>query len=197
MRKKAILGTFSSIFIVCLSVLIFSCKENVDGQQKFAENTALLQNPSVEIPAINIGEISAVNPKDTHVLLTVDTENITEETKNDFVVISDNRSDPSGSSGFPSEHIALVDKNMKIYWSAVALNPQSGTTVDVLGIFRKAEGGSEILDGVFLDPNKDGIVMGKIKNKKVDGLEYYDILIRINEESPRTFVIDPKLQMSY
>lgn len=198
MKKKLTLQKSLMFFILCLSVVIFSWTERklpVDGEQKNSKETGLLQNSSGELLAFK-GNYSGVDRKNTNVLLTVDTENITEETKDEFVVISDDRSDPSENSGLPSEHIALVDKNMKIYWSAVALNPQTGTTVDVLGIFRKPEGGAEILDGVFRDPNKDGIVVGKIKNKKVEGMELYNILIRVNDENFRTFLIDPKLKMT-
>ena len=139
---------------------------------------------------------TATTRKDTNVLLTVDTENITEENKHEMVTISDDRSDSSERRSAPADHVVLVDKNMKIYWSAEALDPEVGTTVDVLGIFRKNQGGAEILDGIFRDPNKDGVVMGKIKNKKVEGLEYYNIMIRVNGDSPQTFIIDPKLKMS-
>lgn len=195
MSTKSTIRRLSVFFILCLIFSTFSCSEGkaeVDGEQIKLKDMSLLMNS----PEPNPGIILPAVRKDTNILLTVDTENITEETKNEFVVISDDRSDPSENSGSPSEHVALVDKNMKIYWSAQALNPETGTTVDVLGIFRKTDGGAEILDGVFRDPNKDGIVMGKIKNKNVEGLEYYNIMIRVNEETPRTFVIDPKIQMS-
>ena len=141
-------------------------------------------------------DVNTIVREDTNVVLTVDTENITEENKNDYVVFSDDRSDPSENSGTPSEHVAYVDKNMKIYWSGVAKDPSGGATVDILEVHRKPEGGAEILEAVFRDPNKDGIVIGKIKNKKVSGLESYNIVIRVNGESPKTFVIDPKLKMT-
>ena len=150
--------------------------------------------PSGELLLDPSGE-NAMFKKDTNVLLKVDTENISEGNFDRTVVISDDRSEASEVSGKPSEHVALVDKNMKIYWSAEPMDPETGVTVDVLGIFRKDEGGAEILERVFRDPNRDGIVMGKIKNKKVQGLEYYNILIRVNGETPQTFMIDPKLKM--
>ncbi|MFD0976850.1 hypothetical protein [Salinimicrobium gaetbulicola] len=134
--------------------------------------------------------------EDTHVLVTVDTENISEETKNENVFITDDRSDPSQNSEKPGEHIALVDKNQKIYWRGEPKDPSANVSVDIVEIRRKADGGAEILEAVFRDPNKDGIIIGKIKNKKVSGLEYYNIVIRINGESTQTFVIDPKIQMS-
>ncbi len=199
MRKKPTIQILPVFLVLCLSFGTFSCNEhktNGDREQVASGEMSLLQNSSEDILAMNSEILPVEARKDTNVLLTVDTENITEETVEEFVKISDDRSG-SSENVLPSNHVALVDKNMKIYWSAEALNPQLGTTVDVLGIFRKPEGGAEILDGVFRDPNKDGIVMGKIKNKKVEGLEYYNIMIRINEETPRTFVIDPKLQMKH
>ncbi|MCC8360690.1 hypothetical protein [Salinimicrobium sediminilitoris] len=199
MRKKPTIQILPVFLVLCLSFGTFSCNESKtqgDPEQVASGEMSLLQNSSEDILAMNSEILPVEATKDTNVLLTVDTENITEETVEEFVKISDDRSG-SSEGVLPSDHVALVEKNMKIFWSAEALDPQLETTVDVLGIFRKPEGGAEILDGVFRDPNKDGIVMGKIKNKKVNGLEYYNIMIRINEETPRTFVIDPKLQMKH
>ncbi len=84
---------------------------------------------------------------------------------------------------------------MKVYWSAVPKDATSTETVDVLAIYRKPEGGAEILKTTFKDPNKDGIIIGKIKNKKVNGLEEYSVLIRINGDTIKTFMVDPKLEM--
>ena len=158
-------------------------------------HSAMLESYSRELIASSVNDLTSAFRKDTNVLLTVDTENITQENYEETVFISDDRSENSQGNQKPSEHIALVDKNMKIYWSAEPLDPETGTTVDVLGIYRKTNGGAEILDGVFRDPNKDGIVMGKIKNKKVQGMENYNILIRVNGETPETFIIDPKIRM--
>ena len=198
MRKFQTLRFLPVHLILLLSFFSPSCNERETKplkEQVLSAQIAMLPDHSK-----NVGVSSATEPyvaaeKDTNVLLRVDTENITEDTKNEFVFISDDRSESSGNSSSPSEHIALVEKNMKIYWRAEALEPQSGVTVDVLGIFRKPEGGSEILEGVFRDPNKDGIIMGKIKNKKVEGMEYYNIMIRVNSETPKTFLIDPKIKM--
>ncbi|SOC80842.1 hypothetical protein SAMN06296241_2405 [Salinimicrobium sediminis] len=198
MRKFQTLRFLPVHLILLLSFFSPSCNERETKpleEQVLSAQIAMLPDHSK-----NVGVSSATEPyvaaeKDTNVLLRVDTENITEDTKNEFVFISDDRSESSEKSSSPSEHIALVEKNMKIYWRAEALEPQSGVTVDVLGIFRKPEGGSEILEGVFRDPNKDGIIMGKIKNKKVEGMEYYNIMIRVNSETPKTFLIDPKIKM--
>lgn len=197
MRIKTTHPTLSLFLFVCLGAIMFSCNEPIPrsgNEQLNSGESALLQNTSEELLAFNSKALPIVFRKDTNVLLTVDTENITEENKNESVFISDDRSD---NRALPSQHVAEVDKNMKIYWSAEALDPASGITVDVVEIFRKPEGGAEILDGVFRDPNKDGVVMGKIKNKKVSGMEYYNIVIRVNGDTPQTYVIDPKLKMNF
>lgn len=198
MRKFHTLRFLPVHLILMLCLFSLSCNQretNLLDEQVLSAQVALLPDHFKNVPVSPATEPHVAAEKDTNVLLRVDTSNITEDTKDEFVFISDDRSDPSENSSSPSEHIALVEKNMKIYWRAEALDPQSGVTVDVLGIFRKPEGGSEILDGVFRDPNQDGIIMGKIKNKKVEGLEYYNIMIRVNGENPKTYVIDPKLKM--
>lgn len=198
MRKFQTFRFLPVHLILLLSLFSLSCNEREKNhleEQVFSTQIAGLPDDLKNIEVSSATESHVEAEKDTNVLLRVDTENITEDTKNEFVFISDDRSESSENSSSPSEHIALVEKNMKIYWRAEALDPQSGVTVDVLGIFRKTEGGSEILEGVFRDPNKDGIIMGKIKNKKVEGMEYYNIMIRVNSENPKTFVIDPKLKM--
>lgn len=197
MSKKPTFRNILILFLLFLfsGIIYSSFFNNVSANFQEENEEYLSFSQSRYISADVSGDKDEILRRDTNVLLTVDTENITEENKNDFVRISDDRTDIPDNSNIPSEHIAVVDKNMKIYWSAEALNPETGVTVDVLGIFRKPQGGAEILDGVFRDPNNDGIVMGKIKNKKVDGLEYYNIMIRINAETPQTYLIDPKLKM--
>ncbi|MGB7784641.1 MAG: hypothetical protein WBL27_00940 [Salinimicrobium sp.] len=198
MRKKLFIQILGVALIAALVALATSETGFIGQGEKKAENnnTGLLKSASGEILALEVADFSVAVKKDTNVLLTVDTEKINDANHDVTVTISDDRSDSSESSRKPSDHITLVDKNMKIYWRAEALDPQLGTTVDVLGIFRKTEGGAEILEASFRDPNKDGVVMGKIKNKKVEGLEYYNILIRVNGENPKTFLIDPKLKMT-
>ncbi len=152
------------------------------------ENEKPIYLPNTTIPGIQ-------QNKDTHILLTVDTKTINENNINSKVVFSDDRSDPTTNPGNPETFTSIVDKNMKVYWSAVPKDANSTDTVDVLSIYRKPEGGAEILEATFKDPNKDGIIIGKIKNKKVNGLELYSVLIRINGDTIKTFLVDPKLQM--
>jgi hypothetical protein len=198
MRSKSLLRFAVVVIILSLGILSFLSKEPAPGiavNKSNSEMAGFTETTSADFFATP-SEATVVVREDTNVRLTVDTENITEENHDETVAISDDRSDPSEVSGKPSEHVTWVDKNMKIYWSAEPLDSQTGTTVDVLGIFRKTEGGAEILEAVFRDPNRDGIVMGKIKNKKVEGIEYYNILIRVNGETSQTYLIDPKLKMS-
>lgn len=180
------------VILLFLPFVIISCKQE-SPQQKTAFISDL-KGINTHITEVESKSFDAVK-EDTYVLVTVDTENISEETKNENVFITDNRSDSSENNKKPEEHVALVDKNMKIFWSGEAKDPSGNMTVDIVEIRRKAEGGAEILDAVFRDPNKDGIVIGKIKNKKVSGLEYYNIVIRVNGDTPKTYVIDPKIQM--
>lgn len=134
--------------------------------------------------------------KDTNVLLTIDTKTINENNVDSKVVFSDDRSDPTTNPGNPESFTSIVDKNMKVYWSGVPQDSDSNETIDIIAIYRKPEGGAEILESTFRDPNRDGIVIGKVKNRNVSGLEYYSVVFRINGETPRTFVVDPKLQMN-
>ncbi|MFV8838573.1 hypothetical protein [Salinimicrobium soli] len=190
MTKKYIFLLLPLVLSISLGLMTFL--GDITYQNEDSKKQVLV---SKEVPLMSKAEPGILR-EDTNVLLRVDTENITEENYDETVEMSDDRSNPSEVSRKPSEHVALVDKNMKIYWRAEPLDPQLGVTVDVLGIFRKTEGGAEILENVFRDPNQDGIVMGKIKNKNIDGLEYYNILIRVNGETPETYLIDPKLKMS-
>ena len=162
-----------------------------EKQQAMIENSNILetQHPSN-------GKADVVKKKDTHVHLTIDTRSINENNKNSMVIFSDDRSNPSENPGDPEQYVSLVDKNMKIYWSGQPADASSDKTIDILEVYRKPEGGAEILEKTFRDPNKDGIVIGKVKNKNVTGFENYNIVFRINGDTIQTFTIDPKLKMT-
>lgn len=181
-------------FLLLSIFLVVSCNNKKATQEMSDMNPQELAMLSMET---SYADYPIINPtqqnKDTRVVVSVDTENITEENMYDYILFSDDRSD---SSEKPINHVAVVDKNMKIYWSGEAMDPESGVTVDIIEVYRKQEGGAVILDKVFRDTNQDGVVVGKIKNKKVQGFENYNIIIRVNTESPQTFVIDPKIKMS-
>jgi len=166
------------------------------GKKQFT-NKEYLDDIGVEVSAENdISSLLNINlKKDTNVLVTVNTKEIDKSNIESTVVLSDDRSEPSENSGKPSSFVSVVEKNQKIYWRGAAKDPNSGDVVEILKIYRKTDGGSEILDKTFKDPNKRGVVVGKIKNKKIAGLEYYNIRIIINQDSTRIYDIDPKLRM--
>tara|TARA_R100000935_G_C2828833_1_gene163859 strand:+ start:1034 stop:1546 length:513 start_codon:yes stop_codon:yes gene_type:complete len=133
--------------------------------------------------------------KDVQVVLVIDTDGINVQnldTKVLFVNVGDSTSSRTGN---PSNFITKVYKNKKIQWSAVPKDETSGLTIDVLFVFRKQDGGVEMVDDYDYDKSKKGVVVAKIKNKKVEGFENYNVIFRINEEPVRTFQVDPKLQM--
>jgi len=130
--------------------------------------------------------------KDTNVLVTVNTDSIDNYNIEEMVILSDDRGENSGK---PKDYVSVVEKNQKIYWRGIAKNADSRDVVEIIKIFRKTDGGSQILDKTFKDPNKKGVVVGKIKNKKIQGLEYYNIRIMINQDTTRVYDIDPKLKM--
>ncbi|WP_373056501.1 hypothetical protein [Zunongwangia sp. H14] len=135
--------------------------------------------------------------QDTYVVLTIDTENITEENFNTTVVFTDNRSTIEENPGDPDSHVALVDKGMKIYWMGQPLNPGNGVTIEILDAYRKPEGGPVIVTDVYTDSSLEGFLIGQIREDYVSGLESYSIVFRINDgETQRTFTIDPKLKMT-
>lgn len=186
----------SNYFILLLfSFFLFTSCNN--GNSKLESSNREKHELAILSPETNNANNIIISPiqqnKDTRVVVSVDTDNITEENMYDYILFSDNR---SGASEKPTNHVALVDKNMKIYWSGEAMDPESDVTVDIIEVYRKQEGGAVILDKVFRDTNQDGVVVGKIKNKKVQGFENYNIVIRVNTPSPQTFVIDPKIKMS-
>ncbi len=185
-----------SVLIILLVLISFqneqpAPKNSSENFKELAIHTKHLDNTVVAINALGI----AIERKDTHILLTVDTETINQNNIDAKVVFSDDRSTPSENPGDPKTFISIVDKNKKVYWSAVPKDPNSGLSIDVLAIFRKEDGGAEIMEDIYIEEGKKGVVVAKIKNKKVLGLENYSVVFRINEDTPRTFVVDPKLEM--
>lgn len=186
----------AGILAVCL--ILGSCKNEKTEQQHNSNDSkelALIAENNIVVPNATTSILGIQQNKDTNILLTVDTKTINQNNIDSKVVFSDDRSDPTTNPGDPKTFTSIVDKNMKVYWSAVPKDATSTETVDVLAIYRKPEGGAEILETTYKDPNKDGIIIGKIKNKKVNGLEEYSVLIRINGDTLKTFMVDPKLEM--
>jgi hypothetical protein len=184
--------------VLTIALFIFSCKNektiNAINSNEPKE-LALITENIIDIPSAINSSLEIQQDKDTKILLTVDTKTINQNNIDSKVVFSDDRSDPNTNPGNPKTFTSRVDKNMKVYWSAVPKDVNSTETVDVMAIYRKPEGGAEILENTFKDPNKDGIIIGKIKNKNVSGLEFYSVLIRINGDTIKTFLVDPKLEM--
>lgn len=133
--------------------------------------------------------------EDTYVTVTVDTENINEDNLNETVFFTDSRSNSTSTVSSPENHIALVNQNRRIYWSGKTLNGNSEETIEIIEIYRKPEGGPMILTRTYTDPNLEGTIIGDIRSDYVEGLELYNLVLRINGEDERTFTIDPKIQM--
>ena len=183
----------SLLFIFCI---LISCDQNkkthLDNSKELAIKTDLVNTSGNLIRFSNSEEIQA---KDTHILLTIDTKTINQNNINSKVIFSDDRSNPNENSGDPASFTSKVDKNMKVYWSGVAKDTTTGDEVAILGIFRKPDGGAEILESLSKDPNRKGVVVGKVKNKSISGFEYYSVEFRINQDTLRTYLVDPKLKM--
>ncbi len=184
-------------FLIILLILISfkaerpTLKNSLENTKELAFNAENLYKPVVNTNSLDI----TIERKDTHILLTVDTETINQNNIDAKVVFSDDRSDPIENPGDPKTFISKVDKNKKVFWSAVPKDPIIDLSIDVLAIFRKEDGGAEIMEDVYIEEGRKGVVVAKIKNKKVFGLENYSVVFRINEDNPRTFVVDPKLEM--
>ena len=134
--------------------------------------------------------------EDTYVTVTVDTENINEDNINTTVFFTDSRSDSTSDVASPEDHIALVDEGRRIFWSGRTLN-ETGETIEVVEVYRKEEGGVFILERTYTDPEMEGFLVGDIRNDYVEGFEFYNLVITIyGDETERSFVIDPKLQMN-
>lgn len=129
--------------------------------------------------------------KDTLITLTVDTGKINNNNINSCVVFSDDRKeDKPQEPGNPKDYVSTVNRNKKVTWQGKA--KEGSDTVKILEVYRKKEdGGAEIVEK--FNSKNDGTVEGKIKDKKVDGLENYEVKFSINGGDP--YPVDPKLAM--
>lgn len=185
------------VFLSILLVLISFKNE------KPAPDVAMDTNKQLELFAANTNnQITSNNRlaldmerKDVRIILEIDTEGITESNLDSKVVFINVGDTTSTGSGNPKTFLTKVYKNKKVEWSAVPKNINSNITIDVVAIFRKEDGGAEIMDNIYVEEGKKGVVIAKIKNKKVEGIENYNVVFRINEQPPRIFVVDPKLEM--
>lgn len=144
---------------------------------------------------INCGQDDEEEGEDTYVVVTVDTENINEDNLNTTVFFTDSRSNSTSNVSSPENHIALVDKNRRIFWSGRTLE-NTGEIIEIVEVYRKEEGGEFILVRTYTDPEMEGFVIGDIRSDYVEGFEFYNLVLTIYGETERTFIIDPKLQMN-
>ena len=97
----------------------------------------------------------------------------------------------------PENYVSLVDQNRKIYWRGKALDETTGDRIDITAFYRKPEGGAEILENTFEDPEQEGVLVGKVRNEQVSGYELYSLEFSIiNGDMVRTYTVDPKLKMT-
>lgn len=130
----------------------------------------------------------------TSILVRVDIQNINSGDAENFVVFTDDNGNSTGHPGNGKNFTSKVEKDKWVFWSGKPKDENSGDRIQIIEVKRKPKnGGAEILDQIKVQP--DGTVKGKIKNKDVTGEELYDLTFRINDESERTYTIDPKLRM--
>lgn len=135
--------------------------------------------------------------KNTEVVVTVDTEKINEGNIQAVVEFSDDRKEIPDNSRAPEKHIAIVDKNMKIFWKGKPKNGNSENRVMITEVGSKeGDGGPQILKKTLKDPDRDGVVFGKIRNTEVKGDESYYIKFTVKGDPDMEFTIDPKLRMT-
>ena len=175
------------IVVLVMFTLVFAGKQKSTDTSNIDVLTAAIHSNVQD-------QDNAFLKQDTHVLLTVNTDSLNSSNTDVMIVLSDDRSDPSENPGNPIAFTSWVDKNQKIYWSGVPKDENSTDVINILEIYRKTEGGAEILDKTFKDPDKNGVVVGKIKDKKVEGLEYYNIKFMVNQDTTKIYDIDPKLR---
>ncbi len=189
---KRLIPFVSFLFIFCV---LISCDQHKKSHLKNSKEMAMKSAINKNAGETFLNSSVQSQSKDTHILLTIDTKTINQNNLNSKVVFSDDRSDPAQNPGDPASFTSIVNKNMKVYWSGVAKDTTSGDVVNILGVYRKPDGGSEILEIIGKDPNKNGVVVGKVKNKSVSGFEYYSVEFEINQDTLMVFLVDPKLKM--
>jgi hypothetical protein len=184
-------------FLTILLVLISFKNEKPTSQNSLESSKELVLNAeNLDNLAIPIRNQDVQLPsKDAYVLLEIDTEKINERNLDSTVVFINVGEDPTTNSGNPKDFLTIVYKNMKINWKGAPKDINSSAIIDILNIERKEEGGAKILKFSTKKNEKKGVEI-KIKNKKIDGQEFYKVKFSITEGNlVRTFEVDPKLQM--
>jgi hypothetical protein len=136
-------------------------------------------------------------PHKTVITLTVDTENLIADpaNKNKYVTFSDNQGDAAETPGDPGDYESTVIKGLTCEWQGVAVNNRD--KVNITDVSKKTEGGgADILEEIALgDPFDEPKVIAKIKNKDIDGFEYYNVTFMINKNESLVYTIDPRIKM--
>ncbi|WP_299122983.1 hypothetical protein [uncultured Winogradskyella sp.] len=140
-------------------------------------------------------------PADTVITLTVDTEGLMADPNNvnNYVVLTDNQSDPAENPGHPETYVSTVNKGATCEWQGV---PKQGTDkIDITGVFKKASGGNDILKTPIppglADPQKGGrkVLKAKVNGKYLPGNEEYTVNFTIND-GPVIYPVDPRIKMN-
>ncbi|WP_400078795.1 hypothetical protein [Winogradskyella sp. R77965] len=141
-------------------------------------------------------------PGNTVITLTVDTEGLIADPNNvnNYVVFTDNQSDPAENPGHPETYVSTVNKGATCEWQGV---PKQGTDlINITGVFKKASGGKDILKtpippGLQENPNKPSrkVLKAKVNGKYLPGNEEYTVNFTIND-GPIIFPVDPKIKMN-
>lgn len=133
--------------------------------------------------------------QNTTITLSVDTKTITERTKNTATEFTDNRGD-TPTPGHPENFTSIVNKNFKVYWSAVGKDDIG--TVEILDVV--PDGGKEIIKNIKKKSNNDNNWQweAKVKNdsRTIPGdYESYMIIFKVDNDLDKVFSMDPKLKI--
>ncbi len=141
-------------------------------------------------------------PGNTVITLTVDTEGLIADPNNvnNYVVFTDNQSDPAENPGHPDAYVSTVNKGATCEWQGV---PKQGTNlINITGVFKKVSGGNDILKtpippGLQENPNKPSrkVLKAKVNGAYLTGYKKYTINFTINDGAI-IYPVDPKIQMN-
>jgi hypothetical protein len=127
----------------------------------------------------------AVKPK-------VDVDSITQKNVKEKINFTDDRGDPVNPSD-PVKWVSKVDNSKKVQWAGVN-DPGRNIAFKIIEVNREQTSPVKILkEDIYKDQNKDGIVIGDVRNTEVTGEEQYKITFTINAKELH---IDPKLKMN-
>ncbi len=133
-------------------------------------------------------------PKDTFVIVKVDTQNINAGNIDQMVTLVDNRGGVS-KPGRNGDFISDVDADKWIEWDGAPLVAESGDDVLVTKIRVKNDSDPEILK--IKEANGSKMVRAKINKKIVEGTQAYEIHFTVikADGSSASYILDPKLRM--